>query len=243
MFRMITRTALVGVAVLAAAACSKEPTDDMGSASAVQAGSSMPDATDYTVVFKSTWTKANHPFEYPTANAVSGPHFSGVIGASHDASFSLFREGSLPTPGIEKLSEEGKHSPLDDEIKAAMAVGSVGALFTTGPLRDFGDSIVTMVRVDGAHPLVSLVAMIAPSPDWFVGAASVHLLEGGAWVESRTLELYAYDSGGDDGATYKAADKDANPKKATTQARSRHFINSGAPIPVATVTLTRRSEM
>lgn len=125
--------------------------------------------------------------------------FSGLIGATHNDTYSLFNEGMMPTPGLERLSEEGKHDPLDAEIRAALAAGSVGALVETGPLRDFGDSLVTTVRVNSTHPMVSLVAMIAPSPDWFAGVRSVNLMENGAWVESRTLELRAYDSGGDDG--------------------------------------------
>ena len=241
MSRSIANGIILAGTLLIVAACASEPAqDDMGTASATQAGTPALDAADYTVVVRSTWTRQNHPFEYPEAGAISGPHFSGVIGASHDSSFSLYAEGAMPSLGIEKLSEEGKHSPLDEEIRSAMAGGRVGALFTTGPLRDFGDSLVATVRVSATHPLVSLVAMIAPSPDWFAGASAVSLMDGAGWVASRKIDLYAYDAGSDDGATYKAADKDANPKKPTTQARGRHFANGGTPVPVAQVVFTRR---
>lgn len=203
------------------------------------AGAMPAGSVEYTVVFKSTWTAATHPFEYPAAGVLSGPHFSGLIGATHNASFTLFAEGKMPTPGIENLSENGKHSPLDGEIKAATGMGGVGMLFETGALKDFGDSIVATVRVDQAHPLVSLVAMIAPSPDWFTGAANVNLMENGAWVGARTLTLWAYDSGGDDGTTYKASDMDANPKHATVRAATRHFVVNGRPVPVATLTFRK----
>lgn len=194
---------------------------------------------EYTVVLKSTWTQNAHPFEYPTAGLVSGPHFSGLIGATHNASYTLFAEGRTPTPGLENLSEQGKHSPLDEEIRTAAGTGGVGVLFETGGLRDFGDSLVATVRVDEAHPLVSLVAMIAPSPDWFTGAANVNLMENGSWVASRTLALHAYDSGGDDGTTYKAADRDANPKHPTMRAMTRHFVVNGQAVPVATLTFRK----
>lgn len=231
------------VALVVVSGCEKKAQDEseMGMAQAAQqAGAAMADPVEYTIVFRNNWTRANHPFEYPEAGAVSGPHFSGIVGASHHASFALFREGSLPTPGLERLSEEGKPSPLDDEIRAALPTGAVGSLIGSGPLRDLRDSIVATVTVDAAHPLVSLVAMIAPSPDWFAGIAGVNLMENGAWVASRTLQLYAYDSGGDDGTTYKAADRDNNPKKPTAPAGSRHFVVNGNAVPVATVTLTRR---
>lgn len=236
---MFSRSKLVVVAVaLAGVACTRDKMDDMGSssaASATPAGSAMMDGAEYTLVLKSNWTKANHPLEYPV-----DAHFSGVIGASHDASYAIFKEGMMPTPGLEALSEMGKHTPLDMEIRKADSSGMAANLFESGPLKDFGDSIVTTFRVDAKHPMVSFVAMVAPSPDWFTGASSVNLMENGAWAASKTLQLYAWDSGGDDGKTYKAADKDNNPKKPTMQNMSRHFVSNGAAVPVATVTLIRK---
>lgn len=35
----------------------------------------------------------------------------------------------------------------------------------SGPLKDFSQTVTAEVMVDEAHPMVSLVAMIAPSPD------------------------------------------------------------------------------
>ena len=191
---------------------------------------------EYTVIIKSTWTKTSFPFEYP-----SGAHFSGMIGASHNAKYSIFAIGRRPTPGLERLSEEGKHSPLDTEIRTAIDQGNALMLFESGGLKNWKDSMVATVRVDPTHPLVSVVNMIAPSPDWFTGASGVTLAENGAWITRRTVTLYAYDSGGDDGTTYKAPDKDANPKKPTTRAANRHFVVNGRVKPVATVTFVRKS--
>ena len=233
---MVSRSTLVLAAVaLLSVACAKDKMDDMGAASATPAGSAMMDGAEYTLVLRSNWTAANHPVEYPAGAA----HFSGIIGTAHDASFALFQDGAMPTPGLEALSEMGKHTPLDMEIRVADSAGHSANLFTTGPLKNFSDSIVATLRVDAKHPTVSLVAMIAPSPDWFAGA-SANLMENGTWAASKTIQLYAWDSGGDDGQTYKAADRDNNPKKATRQAMSRHFVMNGAPVPVSTVVLTRK---
>lgn len=228
------------VALMTLPAAAQEMKDAMGKAQSGK-GTGMDGSATYTIVLKSTWTKASHPFEYPAANLVTGPHFSGMIGAAHNASYSIFAEGSLPTKGLEALSEMGKPTPLDEEIKAATRAGHATSLFGTGPLRDLGDSLVATVTVDPGHPLVSIVAMIAPSPDWFAGARSVSLREGGAWVTSRTIQLNAYDSGGDDGATYKADDLDTNPKKPTSLGVSKHFAPNGVPVPVATVTITKKT--
>lgn len=202
-------------------------------------GASLPAAADeaaeYEVTITGTWTADRFPVEYPKAGLLSAPHFSGVIGASHNGKFNLFKTGAQPSTGLERLSEEGKHSPLDAEIKAAIANGTAGALFESDPIKDFGQSVTSKVRVTTAYPDVSAVAMIAPSPDWFAGVAGVSLLEGGAFVAEKTVDLYAYDSGGDEGATYTAADKDASPKKATTAASAKHFGGK----PVARITFRR----
>jgi hypothetical protein len=169
---------------------------------------------------------------------VGGPHFSGLIGASHGDGYAIFKEGMPPTPGLERLSEEGKHSPLDNEIRAAIKAGKAGALFETGPIRDAAKTETTKVRVTDKFPMVSAVAMIAPSPDWFAGVANVNLKEGGKWVGTKTVQLDPWDSGGDDGTTYKAPDKDTNPKKKTMKATTRHFVMNETKPPVGTLTFT-----
>jgi spondin N len=223
---------------LSASACGKEAPKTSGPARAAPpARQAMPAGpAEYRVVVKSTWTARNFPYEYP-----SGAHFSGLIGASHNANYSIFAVGRRPSAGLERLSEEGKHSPLNDEIRAAIEAGSALEMFETGGLKNFKDSLVTTVHVDARHPMVSVVNMIAPSPDWFTGASSVNLAEDGAWVKTRTLILPAYDSGGDDGTTYKAADRNTNPKKPTSRSANRHFVVNGKVKPVATLVLTRLS--
>lgn len=197
----------------------------------------------YQVVFSSRWTEKDHPLEYPGPQfaGLSVAHFSPIIGASHASGYALFAEGSLPSPGLESLSETGKHAPLDAEINSAMGSGAVLALFESAdPLKDHSKTVMAEVSVDGAHSQVSLVAMIAPSPDWFAGVKDVDLVENGQWIGEKTVDLMPYDSGGDDGATYRADDADTNPKKATSaQTGNPHFFINGKLLPVASVTFKK----
>src|SRR5690348_2801373 len=75
------------------------------------------DAAVYEVKFQGVWTAANHPIDYPKGGtlSLSGAHFSGVIGAPHNAKYAIFREGALATRGLELLSHKGSKSPLDEE--------------------------------------------------------------------------------------------------------------------------------
>ncbi|HEY6141503.1 MAG TPA: spondin domain-containing protein [Thermoanaerobaculia bacterium] len=231
---------------IALSACQKNETSTTASDTAATATAApaagapaMADTAQYSVVFTRLWTEKTHPFEYPEAGVLTGPHLSGLIGATHGGDYRIYKEGSLPTAGLEKLSEEGKHSPLDQEIKDAIAAGKAGALFETGPIRDAAKTETVTFTASSKFPMVSAVAMIAPSPDWFAGVADVNLMENGQWVPSKTVELFAYDSGGDDGTTYKAPDKDNNPKKSTTAATTPHFVVNGTKPPVARLTFTK----
>jgi hypothetical protein len=197
----------------------------------------------YEIVFSSRWTEADHPLEYPGPKfaGLSVAHFSPIIGASHASGYALFAEGAAPSPGLENLSENGKHAPLDAEIKAAIGSGKVLELVENAePLKDHSKTLMAQVAVDAGHPDVSLVAMIAPSPDWFAGVKDVNLLENGQWVAEKTVDLLPYDSGGDDGTTFRASDADANPKKPTSlQSANPHFVVNGKLLPVASVTFRK----
>ena len=64
------------------------------------------------------------------------------------------------------------------------------------------------VEVTKDFPLVSLVSMLAPSPDWFTGIKKVFLCNtsSGLWLDSWTIDmLHPWDAGTDDGATFDAA--------------------------------------
>jgi hypothetical protein len=243
---MKTTSSLVFMILFLAAlfACQNKETpastaSDTATTTAPAAAPAAADSAQYSVVFTRLWTEKTHPFEYPEAGVLTGPHLSGLIGATHGADYQIYKEGTLPTAGLEKLSEEGKHSPLDQEIKDAITAGKAGALFETGPIRDAAKTETVTFTASSKFPMVSAVAMIAPSPDWFTGAANVNLMENGQWVASKTVDLFAYDSGGDDGTTYKAPDKDNNPKKPTTAANTPHFVINGNKPPIARLTFTK----
>ena len=136
-FHLIRTIVLISAAVFLGCQKSETPAASTGStATAAADTAAASDTAHYSVVFTRLWTEKTHPFEYPEAGVLTGPHLSGLIGATHGDGYQIFKEGTLPTAGLEKLSEEGKHSPLDQEIKDAIAAGKAGALFETGPIRD-----------------------------------------------------------------------------------------------------------
>jgi hypothetical protein len=188
----------------------------------------------YTVQVDATWTAKSHPLEYP-----GDAHFSGIVGATHNGNYHIFKDGGIATDGLEALSERGAHSPLDQEIKAAIAKGDAGVLFESDPLFSFPGTLSASFDVDAAHPYVSVAAMVAPSPDWFTGISSVRLHTAAGWVDRVTLPLRVWDAGTDFGTTYHADDADAQPRQSVRLNASPHFLDKAGVKTVGTITFTR----
>jgi hypothetical protein len=200
-------------------------------ASSGAAGAASPTA-QYTVRFESTWSATTHPVDFP-----SNAHFSPLVGGTHDARVRFWRAGEPASAGIQAMAEAGQISPLDDEIKAAIGAGRADRLLL-GPDTDSSPDIATLsFTARREFPLVTLVTMVAPSPDWFVGVADLPLLVDGEWVEERVVRLVAWDAGTDSGATFRTPNQVTTPRRTIT-----HITNGplGAGEPhLGTFTFTR----
>ena len=105
-------------------------------------------------------------------------------------------------------------------------------------------------RVDSKHHLVSLVSMIYPSPDWFVGVSGLELcLSNGSWAEEKILNLYPYDAGTDSGPSYISSDQPTIPKEAIRRIKPNQPNDPRSPFhdpdnkemkPLARLYLTRQ---
>jgi hypothetical protein len=160
----------------------------------------------YSVTFEATWDASTHPRDFPP-----NPHFSGLIGGTHGASVSFWQPGGLASEGIRLMAERGRQSPLDLEVDAAARAGTAQHLLRGGDVPSSPGSVALEFDVSTGFPLVTLVTMVAPSPDWFVGVSGLSLLEGGAWVQEKSVELFPWDAGTDSGATYRSADRATAP--------------------------------
>lgn len=190
----------------------------------------------YQVVFERSWSAETHPQDFPLL-----AHFSPVIGVTHGGGYELFQAGSTATPGLERLCEEGKHQPLDAEIRSALEAGTVGALIETAePLRSVPGVATASFEIDADHPMVSIAAMIAPSPDWCAVAADVQLFENGEWVAKKTLALEAWDVGTDSATRYRALDDDTQPRAPIGPNGLPYFVMNGQRVPVGSVTFVRQ---
>lgn len=169
-----------------------------------------PASAEYGVTFEAVWDAGSHG-DRPAFP--SSAHFSRVVGATHTWEVSFWMPGGIATPGIEQMAETGSVSTLCREIQAEAAGGRSSPCLqgAEASFRSPG-SVSFTFEVAGERPLLTLVSMIAPSPDWFVGVHGVALKEdGGCWRERVELDLVGYDAGTDSGATFTASDADVTP--------------------------------
>lgn len=188
----------------------------------------------YEFVFDSTWSAATHPVDFP-----SGAHFSGPIGGTHDGSISFWEIGGLATPGIEDMAETGSKTALTSEVEDAIAAGSAGQVISASGLASPGGVSLTQFTATTDFPLATVVSMIAPSPDWFVGVSGFSLLHNGQWIEQAVIPLYPYDAGTDSGPTYTSPNDDTVPQEPITEITGPPLEHDGAVAPLGTFLFQR----
>ena len=192
------------------------------------------DAVNYKVTFDATWSEETHPDDFPP-----NPHFSGLIGASHNENVKFWREGELASPGIKNMAETGSKSPLNSEILNAISDKTAYKLISGGGISLSPGSVSLNFKVSKDYPLVSLVTMIAPSPDWFVGVDSLNLYENGSFVDEKVVTLYAFDAGTDSGETYTSPNEPTIPPVAIFKIEGYPFYYNGELVPLGTFTFTK----
>jgi len=188
----------------------------------------------YTVLFDATWSASTHPTDFP-----SNAHFSGLIGGTHTATVAFWSAGQLASPGIKNMAETGNKSPLNSEINAAISAGTAQYLLSGGGIAISPGSVSLSFQISTTHPLVTLVSMIAPSPDWFVGVSGLNLYGGGLWVDTLVVDLYPWDAGTDDGVTYLSPDNPSNPSQPIALIQGYPFEVGGSIPPLGTFTFVR----
>ena len=177
-------------------------------------------AATYRVTFVGEWSSQSHPVDFP-----GGAHFTSLVGHTHNEQGFIWQPGEFATPGIKNMAETGSIFSLRNEITALRNQGH-SETYLIGP--DAGASGMASIDFDISlsHSLVSIVTMIAPSPDWFVGIHGIDLLDNQFWVADAMYELLPYDSGTDSGTTFTSPNQATTPPEAISQINENPFPNN-----------------
>lgn len=185
----------------------------------------------YDITFTSSWNSGDH------GTLPSGPHWSNLVGATHNNSVTFFQIGQIASLGIQNVAEEGINSQFMTEVNAAMSNSFADQWlqqnFTGGAL---GSATLTGVQVSEDFPLLSIVSMIAPSPDWFIGLNSFSLLDmSNEWKTSVTIDMYPTDAGTDSGTNYESPNDVTTPQGVITNLQGVSPFNNNK---IGTITIT-----
>ena len=199
-------------------------------ANAKSAQESLQSAT-FTVTFQGNWTTASTP-----GGVVSGAHFTTLIGAVHNDMVTFWESGGTATAGVENVAELGIIGTFKSEINANSNAISVIQKSVSGG----GTGSATFnVTVTNEHPLITLLSMIGPSPDWFVGVSGRSLLDmQGDWESLLEVDLFPYDAGTEDGTEFSLSNSATSPQGVITSIKGMGKFSN---VRMARLTFTRQS--
>ncbi|MDD7887057.1 spondin domain-containing protein [Flavivirga sp. 57AJ16] len=198
---------------------------------------------NYTVTFESIWewTASNATDGQSTIDLPSNAHWSPLVVTTHQTANTFLMMGAAASPGIESIAETGATSIFVTEVNNNPDADKV--IVGNGLDSAKGTISINSLEVSENFPLVTLVSMIAPTPDWFIAVNGVTLRSGNnsinnGWKDTFTLDLFPYDAGTEDGDGYSLNNADSNPIGVIT---SRSNITPFNNKKIGTVTFTYNS--
>lgn len=129
-------------------------------------------------------------YSVTVTNLTKGQTFTPLLFATHAPSVRLFAPGTQASSQLQMVAEEG-----DTTMLAALLRGmttSVGEVVVAGGLQTPAVTAAFQIAGGGAFTQLSIVAMLIPTNDAFVGANGLTLPSG---FDPVVVDLIAYDSG------------------------------------------------
>lgn len=188
----------------------------------------------YRVTFDASWSALSHPTDIPR-----NPHFSRLIGGTHKSTVKFWEPGAMASEGIRLMAEQGRTTPLDTEVEAAIAAGQAQRVLVGDGIDRSPDRASLDFEISRDFSRVTLVSMLAPSPDWFVGVSGLDLIENGNWVTEKVVVLQPWDAGTDSGATFSSADLRTSPFEPIHLIGTGPLLVGASVPPVGTFTFRR----
>lgn len=122
-------------------------------------------------------------------NLTQGIYFTPLLVAAHVPDASLFELGEMASPEIEAMAEGGA---LDGLVTIGTSINANAVANPAGGLLGPSASTTAMITNDATNTVLSIVGMILPSNDGFVGLDNWTIpTEAGTY----TVYLNAYDAG------------------------------------------------
>ncbi len=167
------------------------------------------------------------------------PHWSRLIAFAHTPRYNLFADGQTASSGLGLVATNGRVTVLQAELDEGQRRGRVGARKVVPGLETGRGQFVLELEVSQEHYLVSFATMLAPSPDWFSGAAGVDLRDAEGWVDELTRPLWVWDAGVDSGAAFVSSNAPTQPRESVRLLVHGAFLTETGMTPIGHVRFER----
>ena len=155
----------------------------------------------YDITFTSVWNATDH------GTLPGNAHWSKLVGANHNSNRTFLQMGQTASAGIEDIAEQGDNDIFkDNEVIPTIPLDTQQYINGNSLGSATGRIMINDLEISEDFPLLTLVSMIAPSPDWMIAVNSINLRNGGSWKPSITIDLFPYDAGTDNGVNYTSSD-------------------------------------
>jgi len=171
----------------------------------------------YDISLTTIWNSTDH------TSVPANAHWSPLAGATHKNLNDLleFGETAPMTNGIKEVAETGGTTNFEAEVNAQITAGNADQYLHQGFSPFAGNNSnasFTNVSVSENFPLITLVSMVAPSPDWFIAINNLNLRSGNnpdsnGWENTFTINVFVYDAGTDDGTDYGSGNTPSSPRQ------------------------------
>ena len=189
----------------------------------------------FSLEFEGEWTTDVTPDGVP-----SGAHFTRLIGGVHSDNVVFVQSGELASAGVELMAETGGTSTLKTEVQTAIDAdnalrileGSSSSISPTG-------TVTMSIALDSNNPRFTLLSMLGPSPDWFIGVSG-YTLQGTnrRWRRDIDINLYPWDAGTEDGDGFSMSNSATSPHEVIS---SLQGVGQFTVDPIASMSLELQS--
>lgn len=152
----------------------------------------------YRISFTNFLTKKRFGTRIPEAGLV----FSPLVATSHSGRVSILSERGYASLAVRDIAEKGSNTLLLKVLARYQRVGRgvKDVMAASGPSLP-GKTTILELEVDCSNSFVTVLGMVAPSPDWIAQISNINLYNAMSmkFIERQSGNLVAYDAGTDDG--------------------------------------------
>ncbi|WP_299765595.1 spondin domain-containing protein [uncultured Dokdonia sp.] len=188
----------------------------------------------FSITLESVWSQETHP--HPTGSLPSTSHWSDLVGVTHTNQVTFLAMDSPASTGVQNVAELGNSTAFFQEVQQAISENTAYNQLDFGNLNTASGFIHGQFEASPEFPLLTILSMIAPSPDWMIAANSIELQDDyGSWKDEIIIDLFPYDAGTDSGIDYTSENQITTPTGVIT---SLQGISPFSTQKIGTLTIT-----